>query len=79
MSITIDIRELAANFAEIMARAEEEDEEVIVTESGVPRATLEAIPLPSGKPVIFDMHPGSIIMHEDFDKPLTEEEWGGDM
>ncbi len=61
MRKTIDIHDLPAKFAEMLALAEEGDE-VIVTENGVPRAILEAIPLPSGKPRILGLGQGNIIM-----------------
>jgi antitoxin (DNA-binding transcriptional repressor) of toxin-antitoxin stability system len=75
---TIDINALPAQFEEVLAKAADGNE-VIVTEKDVPRAKLVALPVPSNKPRVLGLGQGSIIMHEDFDKPLTQEEWGGDM
>jgi antitoxin (DNA-binding transcriptional repressor) of toxin-antitoxin stability system len=76
---TIDINALPARFAEILAKAADGNE-VIVTENDVPRAKLVALPVPSNEPRILGLGQGNIItMDEDFDKPLTEEEWGGAM
>jgi antitoxin (DNA-binding transcriptional repressor) of toxin-antitoxin stability system len=78
MRTMIDIHALPAKFAEMLALTQEGNE-VIVTENDVPRARLDPLPGPSGTLRVLGLHPGAIIMHEDFDKPLTEEEWGGAM
>ena len=65
--------------AEILAQAEEADEEVIVTVNGVPRASLEPIPESGPGPRILGLHPGAMTVRDDFDAPLTKKEWGGEM
>ena len=74
----IDIKALPEQFAEVLALAAT-GTEVIVTENDVPRAKLVPLRGPSGIIPILGLHPGSMIMAPDFDEPLTEEEWGGDM
>jgi antitoxin (DNA-binding transcriptional repressor) of toxin-antitoxin stability system len=77
MRTTIDIHALPAQFAEMLALAEEGNE-VIVTENDVPRAVLDPIPVPTWKPRILGLGPGSITMNEDFNVPLPDEFWLGE-
>lgn len=73
---TIDIRDLAERFADLLAEANT-GVEVVVTEDGTPRALL--LPLPSTSPParIAGLHAGSIQITADFDAPLPDEFWTG--
>jgi prevent-host-death family protein len=77
MSTTIEVSELAERFAEVLAQAGTGNE-VIVTEGGVPRARLIAIPPPRTEPRILGLHPGAMQMAPDFDDPLPDEFWQGE-
>lgn len=72
---TIDIRELAERFADLLAEAST-GVEVIVTEDGTPRALLLPLPSPS-PPRTAGLHAGSIQTTEDFDALLPDEFWTG--
>ena len=74
---TIDINALASRFAEAVSLAEA-GTEVVVTENDVPRAKLLAVAVPTGKPRILGMHPGAMIMADDFDDPLPDSFWLGE-
>ena len=72
-SLTIDVNDLPARYAEAVARAEQGDE-VIVTADGPPPARLVPVPTPL-RPRILGLHPGSMIAAPDFDDPLPDEFW----
>jgi prevent-host-death family protein len=72
MTATVDVNELAARWAELLAAAEAGGD-VIVTEGNVPKARI--VPLPA--PRVLGLHPGAIEMSDDFDAPLPEEFWMG--
>lgn len=74
MATTIDIRELADRFAELVEQVGEGGE-VIVTERGTPKAIL--LPLPSQKKRLAGLHAGAIQAHADFDTALPDEFWTG--
>jgi prevent-host-death family protein len=76
MSTTIEVSELAGRFAEVLAQAETGNE-VIVTEGGVPRAKLTAIPPPRTEPRVPGLHPGAMEMAPDFNDPLPDDFWLG--
>ena len=69
---TIDIHELPARLDEMLSRAST-GTEIIVTEGDVPRAKL--VPLEQGFPRVPDLHPGAFVVADDFDVPLSEDEW----
>jgi prevent-host-death family protein len=74
MSMTVDIRELADRFAELIAQTKEGGE-VIVTDQGIPRARL--LPLTPPKPRLAGLHAGSIQAGPDFDGALPDDFWAG--
>jgi antitoxin (DNA-binding transcriptional repressor) of toxin-antitoxin stability system len=69
---TIDIHELPARLEEMLSQAST-GTEIIVTERDVPRAKL--VPLARGPQRVPDLHPGAFVLADDFDAPLSEEEW----
>jgi prevent-host-death family protein len=74
MATTIDIRELAGRFHELVAEART-GVEVIVTDEGTPRAIL--VPLTTPPARVAGLHAGAIQAAADFDEPLPEEFWAG--
>jgi antitoxin (DNA-binding transcriptional repressor) of toxin-antitoxin stability system len=71
---TVDIRDLANRFSEIISQAA--GDEVIITEQDIPRAKL--IPLPEvTKARMSGLHLGAIQTSEDFDAQLQDEFWTG--
>ena len=77
-TLTIDINDLPARYAEAVSRAERGDA-VVVTAAGqyavrlVPVSALA--PTPPTKPRIFDLHPGAMEMAPDFNDPLPDSFW----
>lgn len=74
-SCQFEIRELAARWREVLARATS-DGEVILTEDQIPKAKL--VPLkPTTVARVPGLHPGAMVPAEDFDAPLPDEFWTG--
>ncbi len=75
MTITVDAKELPGRLAELVALVERGDE-VIVCDGDVP-AKLVPPPPPAPTPIkrewVFNMHPGAMVMREDFDDPIDED------
>jgi prevent-host-death family protein len=76
-TLTIDVNDLPARYAEAVARAAQ-GEEVVVTSAGQPPARLVPVPAPVTRPRVLGMHPGSMTMAPDFDAPLPDEFWLGE-
>jgi prevent-host-death family protein len=70
----VDIRQLPAQFEEMIKRAAAGDE-VIVTDDGVPRARL--LSLPASHPRVAGLHAGAMQPSADFDAPLPDDFWAG--
>jgi len=79
-TLTIDVNDLPARYAEAVSRAAQ-GEEVVVTSAGQPSARLVPVPplapLPPTRPRVLGMHPGSMVPAPDFDDPLPDEFWLG--
>ena len=73
-STTVEVQEVPARWAEILALAAA-GTEVIVTEGSVPRARL--IPLPRSQTRVPGLHAGTIRTAGDFDAPLPDDFWAG--
>jgi prevent-host-death family protein len=76
MTTSIEIRDLAEHFEDLLARARAGGE-VVVTEDGTPRALLFPLPSASSSPRIAGLHAGSMQAAPDFDAPLPDEFWTG--
>lgn len=75
MSMTIDIRELAAHWEEALALVASGCE-VLLFDGTIPRARLVPYQAPPGSPVP-GLHPGAFEPAEDFDAPLPDDFWTG--
>ena len=77
-TLTIDINDLPARYAEAVSRAEQGDE-VVVTAVGQHAVRLvpvpAPVPTPPSGPRIFDLHPGAMEMAPDFNDPLPDSFW----
>jgi antitoxin (DNA-binding transcriptional repressor) of toxin-antitoxin stability system len=73
-STTIEIHELPGRWSEVLSQAAE-GTEIIVTEGDVPRAKLVPLPTPTEGARVPGLHPGAFVMADDFDAPLSEDEW----
>jgi antitoxin (DNA-binding transcriptional repressor) of toxin-antitoxin stability system len=69
---TIDVHDLPMRLGELLSQASK-GTEIIVTEADVPRAKL--VPLECGPQRVPDLHPGAFVLADDFDAPLSEDEW----
>ncbi len=74
MTITVNANELVGRLAELVALVERGDE-VLVRDGD---ATARLVPPPASIPhakrkIIFNMHPGSMVMRPDFDDPIDED------
>lgn len=76
-TLTIDVNDLPARYAEAVNRAEHGDE-VVITAPGQPPARLVPVPAPATQPRVLGMHPGSMAMAPDFDDPLPDKFWLGE-
>jgi antitoxin (DNA-binding transcriptional repressor) of toxin-antitoxin stability system len=81
---TIDINKTSMKIEELLALMSP-DTEIMLTQNEIPLARLS--PLEEQKPVlpitqekgrIPNLHPGSMIMSDDFDDPLPDEFWLGE-
>ena len=75
-TVTVDVRELPGRIGELVAQAAAGTE--VLVRDGAATAKLVAAPLPpvpvTGKREwVFNMHPGAMVMREDFDDPIDEE------
>jgi antitoxin (DNA-binding transcriptional repressor) of toxin-antitoxin stability system len=70
----IDVKDLPARLSEIIAEVAA-GAEVIVMDGNVPRARL--VPLGAGRQRMPGLHPGAMVMADDFDAPLPDEFWTG--
>lgn len=71
----IDVEEARDQLAELVAQAAA-GMEIVLTEGAQPRARL--VPVASARgPHVPGLHPGSMVMSEDFDAPLPDEFWTG--
>jgi len=70
MAATVDVREIAERWNELLATAAAGDD-VIVTENDVPKARL--VPLTRSR--ILGLHPNAMEISEDFNDPLPESFW----
>ncbi|MBM3980581.1 MAG: hypothetical protein FJ304_09895 [Planctomycetes bacterium] len=76
-TLTIDVNELPARYAEAVARAQHGDE-VIVTATGADPVKIVPVPVTTPKREwVFNMNPGAVIPAPDFDDPLPDEFWLG--
>jgi antitoxin (DNA-binding transcriptional repressor) of toxin-antitoxin stability system len=71
-TITIDVTDLPGRLTEILELAKG-GTEVLVTDAADPVARF----VPVGKPgrVIFGMHPGAMTTRDDFNDPITEDDF----
>ncbi|HET6575475.1 MAG TPA: hypothetical protein VFG68_17865 [Fimbriiglobus sp.] len=72
-TVTMDVRELPGRLSELMALVRA-GTEVVLEEASAPVAKL----VPCEKPrreFILGMHPGAMVMREDFDDPIDEEDF----
>jgi antitoxin (DNA-binding transcriptional repressor) of toxin-antitoxin stability system len=76
-TLTIDVNDLPARYAEAVSRAEQGDE-VVITATGQRPVRLIPVPAPVTRPRVLGMHPGSMVMAPDFDAPLPDEFWLGE-
>lgn len=77
-TLTIDVNELPARYAEAVARAQQGDE-VIVTATGADPVKIVPVPVAAPKrPRVLGLHPGAMVAAPDFDDPLPDEFWLGD-
>jgi antitoxin (DNA-binding transcriptional repressor) of toxin-antitoxin stability system len=72
-STQVELSDLGTRFAEVLALAES-GADVVLTEQQIPRARL--VP-PS--PRIAGLHPGAIQTSNDFDEPLPDAFWTGQL
>lgn len=72
MTITIEAKELPGRLAELVALVERGDEVIVrdgdVTAKLVPPSP--PVPTPAKRDWVFNLHPGAMVMREDFDHPL---------
>jgi antitoxin (DNA-binding transcriptional repressor) of toxin-antitoxin stability system len=77
MTITVDAKELPGRLAELVALVERGDE-VIICDGGVSAKLVPPpppAPVPAKREWVFNMHPGAMVMREDFDDPIDEEDF----
>ena len=77
MQTTIDIRDLPSRLDEALARAAA-GEEVVLLDGSTPRARLVPV-TPAAGLRIPGLHPGAIQVAADFDAPLPDEFWTGQL
>lgn len=70
MTINITVPEATTQFTELLYRVRQ-GEEVIISEAGIPIARLS--PVSSKSPRIPGQDRGKVIIHPDFDLPLSED------
>lgn len=77
---TVEVHEAQQQLADLLNEVAA-GTEIILTEGNEPRARLVAIAPHEGplKPRIPNLHPGSMTMSEDFDDPLPDEFWTGEL
>lgn len=79
-TIRIELKDVPKRAFDVVAMVGALDTEVILTDGGVPIARLVAVPPPEpAPPRIAPLHPGSIWMSDDFDDPLPDEFWEGEI
>jgi prevent-host-death family protein len=77
-TVTLDVNDLPARYAEVVTRAKQGDE-VIITAPGEPPVRLVPVPpSPAPRPRVLGLHPGSMAAAPDFDAPLPDEFWLGE-
>ena len=75
-TVTVDVRELPGRLGELVAQAAAGTE--VLVRDGAATAKLTEVLAPPGPPTgkrgwIFNMHPGAMVMREDFDDPIDDE------
>lgn len=75
-TLTIDVNELPARYAEAVEHARRGDE-VLITAAGQPSARLVPLPAPATRPRVLGMHAGATTLPPDFNEPLPAEFWSG--
>ncbi len=76
MATVIDIRELPSRLYEALAVASAGGE-VILLDGSIPRARL--VPLEPSPPRAAGLHPGALVPAPDFDAPLPDDFWAGQL
>lgn len=73
-TVTIPLNELAGRLIEAidLARA---GTEVVVQDANGPVAKLVAATVPAKREWVFNLHPGAMVMREDFDDYIDEEDF----
>ena len=74
---TVDIQEAQTNLKELLSLALK-GIEVVLTEGGIPLVRLAPIASPT-KQRTAGLHAGTIWTSEDFDEPLSDEFWTGNL
>ena len=67
-TVTVDVRELPGKLAELVTLAANGTE--VIVRDGTATAKLVA---PAKREWVLNMHPGAMVMREDFDDPIDEE------
>lgn len=70
-TVTVDVRDLPGRLAELLALTAA-GTEVLLTDGSV-TGKLQAGPPQQTRGFIFNMHPGAMVMRDDFDDPIDED------
>ena len=73
-TVTIDMQDLASRLTEALDLARS-GTEVVVQDANGPVVKLVQATQPAKRDFIFNMHPGAMVMREDFDDYIDEEEF----
>ena len=70
-TITVDVRDLPGKLTELLSLAASGTE--VLVQDGDAKAKL--VPPPARREWVFNLHPGAMVMREDFDDPIDEEDF----
>ena len=73
-TVTIDIETLPDE-ARAAVREAAKGADVVIAAGGVPAVRLTPVPTPAAKPRVLGMHPGAMVMRDDFDAYLDVEDF----
>ena len=75
---TVDVQEAQRRLPELLSQAQQGDE-VIISEGDTPLARLVPVAPHQNKPRVVKLHQGAMRIHDDFNEPLPDEFWTGDV